>query len=193
MTRNCKIGVFGLLALLLFACKGENDKANQAATHELINDKAFKKLTCYFFFIADCPASRNNLPKMVQLGHKYAANGLSIIGVVSEPMPDNEKLQLTLETFHVDFAIEMDSTLALAKTHGATVTPQVMLYNENSELIYSGLLDDYYIDLGTHRKNVKEHYLEQAIVNTLNGEPVTLRKTEPLGCIINFFKPHDME
>ncbi len=143
-------------------------------------------IKCYFFFTADCPASRNNLPKMEDAQQLFKKQGLRVIGVVSDPRPDLHKLQETLETFGVTFEIQIDSTLRIAKEHGATTTPQVFLYSSNNSLLYSGLVDDYYESLGRHRKIIKNHFLTKAIRSHLSNEDIAVKSTKPIGCRINF-------
>jgi hypothetical protein len=46
-------------------------------------------------------------------------------------------------------------------------------------------VDNYYYELGRHRKLITEKYLENAILNTLQNKPVTTKETKPIGCRIN--------
>lgn len=144
-----------------------------------------KELYCYFFFISDCPASRNNMPKMQKLNETYASYGLQVKGIVSDPVLDESDLEEALEDYPMDFAIIRDDSLIIAKEHNATVTPQVFLYDGDDNLLYSGAVDNYYFALTKHRKIITEKYLEDAIVSALKNKPIENKKTEPIGCRIN--------
>ncbi len=172
--------------LFLVMCSSANEKTLDQKKTLISLGNGRQEMTCYFFFVADCPASRNNLPKVNQLAEEYRDWGLSVIGVVSDPLLDQQKLKATLEQFGIQFPLIIDDSLLVAKKHGATVTPQVFLYDQDSLLVYSGLLDDYFFSLGKHREKIFTHFLEEAIVSTLINEAVEITETEPIGCKINF-------
>lgn len=175
-----------LLGLTLLACTSDRSSISDSSLEFDINELSYQSIHCYFFFITDCPASRNNLPKIVQLLDRYQSKGLRVTGIVSDPLLDTVKLKETLQQFQVDFAIIIDDSLKLAEAHQATVTPQVVVYDQDSTLIYSGLVDNFFYSLGKHRKQISEHYLEAAIQATLLKEDVLVKQTEPIGCKINF-------
>ena len=193
--KGISIAIFFLLGLSLHSCdqagsEGEGNSANEDAIERVGEGNAAQEehpeLTCYFFFISDCPACRNNLPKVVDLAQRYADQGLEVIGVVSDPELDEDLLQETLETFGVKFEIQRDEDLQIARQHGATVTPQVFLYDASETLLYSGQFDNYYFELGRHRKNITETWLEDAIQAAQGNNLPKVSRTEPIGCVINF-------
>lgn len=181
----CRFYIILFLLGLCSSCCKEGQQKNEALKAEslIFTNQA---LTCYFFFMADCPASRNNIPKMVKLKNRYETYGLKVIGVVADPAIDTVKLAATLSEFEVNFEIVMDDSLKFAHSHGATVVPQSFLYNKANELVYSGLLDDYYFKFGRHKAIVKNKYLENAIVSTLQNKSIKIKKTNPIGCTINY-------
>jgi hypothetical protein len=175
-----------LLFLLIIATGCTNNLEHQEQVYaEDIGELEQKELHCYFFFIADCPASRNNMPKMEQLNKTYASYGLQIKGIVSDPVLNESELKEALEDFPMDFEIIKDDSLKITKKHHATVTPEVLLYDKDDNLLYSGAVDNYYFKLSRHRKLITEKYLENAILNTLQNKPVTTKETKPIGCRIN--------
>ncbi len=184
MRETLGIGFFFMFVLCI-SCSGTQEEPSSTAREKTGTELGQHDMICYFFFIADCPASRNNLPKMVRLFELYEELGLEVIGVVSDPEIDSLKLAATLAEFEVSFSIMKDDSLHIAKKHRATVTPQVFLYDQDSTLVYSGMIDNYYYELGKHRKIVSEAYLEDAIVNLLIGEPIVPAETKPIGCLIN--------
>lgn len=168
--------IFSLL-VLLSSCTNKVETVDEKSTIEQLN--------CYFFFISDCPASRNNLPKIQALFHEFSDH-VNFSGVVSDPYLDTAELSKTLKEFAISFSILLDTNLNIAREHRAKITPEVFLYNSKNELIYSGSVDNYYYDLGKHRKRISENYLLDAITNGLAGKDATTKRTNPLGCTINF-------
>ena len=171
-----------MILLFLFTTGGHGSNGQNSIIEHFVAEK----LTCYFFFISDCPASRNNLPKVESIHQTFKDRGVRIIGVASDPKPDLQKLDQTLKEYRITFEVMIDSTLRTAKGHGATVTPQVFLYDQSGALVYSGLVDDYYESLGRHRKIVRTKFLEQSIRSFLADNKVEIAITKPIGCIINF-------
>ena len=59
-----------------------------------------------------------------------------------------------------------------------------MIDNEGN-LIYRGMIDNWFYALGKYRKITTAYYLEDAINAYLKGEDVSIKQTEPIGCFIN--------
>lgn len=150
------------------------------------SDHAMK---CYFFFIPDCPASENNLPKVTLLNDKFK-DEVEFIGVLSSPEFDENVFDSTIRALNLDFEIVLDDSLKIAEKHGASVTPECFLYDADGNLIYSGAFDDYYKRVGVHNFRVKTPYLENAILDVIAGRKILQAKTKAVGCriSIDYFK-----
>lgn len=145
-----------------------------------------KELTCLFFFIPDCPASRACMSPIQELQDKYNSLGLKVKGILSDPHPDDSILNAVLAENKIQFEIIPDTNLALARERGATTTPQFFLLDSLGNLLYSGLIDNYYYSFGKHRATVTKTYLEDAIIAYLSDQAIAVKETEPIGCKINF-------
>jgi hypothetical protein len=55
-------------------------------------------------------------------------------------------------------------------------------------LVYSGRIDDRYVDFGKARQAASTHDLEAAIANTLAGKPVAQARTRAVGCYLTDLK-----
>lgn len=166
------------LSFLFSGCSSQSLEADET--------KAYKPMTCLFFFIPDCPASRACMTPIMKLKDTYEKNGLTVIGVLSDPEPDDSTLQRALQENKIDFEIRNDSSLEIARQYHATTTPQFFLLDSLGSTIYSGLIDNYYYGFGRHRVAATENYLEDAILAHLNGEKMNTLTTKPIGCKINF-------
>ncbi|MFT5311332.1 MAG: hypothetical protein ACI8VL_002248, partial [Bacteroidia bacterium] len=78
----------------------------------------------------------------------------------------------------------LDNGNQLAQNLGATVTPEVFVLNSESEIIYSGKIDNWVNDLGKKKLEVSEHYLEDALTAFIKGKPINQKETTPIGCLI---------
>lgn len=74
----------------------------------------------------------------------------------------------------------IDKNHQLADAFGARTTPHVYLFNGDMELVYVGAIDDN-VD---NAKDVKEHYLLDAMKATFEGTSVRTSTTKALGCSI---------
>ena len=74
----------------------------------------------------------------------------------------------------------LDEQHKLADAFGARTTPHVYLFNKDLELAYKGAIDDN-VDSA---KEVKEHYLSNAMMNMVKGKKAKPESTKPLGCSI---------
>ncbi|MDH4472044.1 MAG: redoxin family protein [Fluviicola sp.] len=74
----------------------------------------------------------------------------------------------------------VDENAALADAFGAKTTPHVYFFNENSELIYQGAIDN---TVDGKRKEDK-NYLQQAMSDHVAGKKVSENTTPPRGCSI---------
>lgn len=83
-----------------------------------------------------------------------------------------------------NFNYVVDEHSELAKAFGATKTPQVFLFDKDMKLAYTGAIDDNM----DSPKDVKHHYLKDAIGMMLAGKPVDPNTTRAIGCSIKKVK-----
>ncbi len=78
-----------------------------------------------------------------------------------------------------DFNYVVDKNSALANAFGATRTPHCFLFDKKG-LVYRGAIDDNIKDA----KDVKEHYLQDAITAVGSGNAVKTNSSKSVGCSI---------
>ncbi|MEJ6751528.1 MAG: alkyl hydroperoxide reductase, partial [Bacteroidia bacterium] len=69
---------------------------------------------------------------------------------------------------------------------GASVTPEFFLIDSSATILYQGMMDDRILALGSYKQQWDEYYLVDAIEATLAGKEVVLKKTEPIGCVLEY-------
>jgi thioredoxin-related protein len=82
--------------------------------------------------------------------------------------------------------IVIDNEFKLTRHLNATTTPQAVVTN-NGKIIYSGLIDDRFVSLGSTRSIAHINYIRNALNSLLQNDKVAVSKTEPVGC---FIEPH---
>ncbi len=139
------------------------------------------------FMCNHCPYVKLYLDRLKQIQSNFASQGFTLIGINSNDetqFPDDSFDKM--KTFAVDnglnFPYLRDVTQEVAQSFGAEKTPHVFLLNQAGVLCYSGCIDDNPNEPGA----VKTTYLQNAIAQVLNGNPVTITKTEPIGCSVKW-------
>ena len=58
------------------------------------------------------------------------------------------------------------------------------LLNEKEQVLYHGAIDNWYYALGKNRLEISEHYLDDAVAQALNQQPIIRPFVKPVGCFI---------
>ena len=75
--------------------------------------------------------------------------------------------------------------------YGPTHTPEVFLEDAEGRVVYQGRINNLYESLGVRRGVVTERYLEDAVSALLEGKPVPVAKTAPIGCLLERLRRAD--
>lgn len=111
--------------------------------------------------------------RLVKLFEKYEEDSIGIVGINSNDSSQNaldsfENMQKAAARFGLDklhFLYLQDESQEVAKRFGASVNPEVFLFNRVRELAYKGAIDDCW----ENEAMVTTVYLEDAIEETLDG------------------------
>ena len=79
------------------------------------------------------------------------------------------------------FLVVKDTTGELARTLGATMTPQAVLVDTTHTVTYRGAIDD-----NRYEPRVKHHYLQDALLATHTDTAIPVQETPAFGCTIHF-------
>lgn len=141
-------------------------------------------VTVYVFLREDCVISQNYTPTLNRLNQIFSSYNIDFVGLF--PSTRDEQIELFRQKYEVIFPLQSDYFQIMTKKLGATVTPEVIVYNENSkEILYKGRIDDTYYRIGKKRTVTTTAELEDALKAIIAGKPVLIKETEPVGCFIN--------
>jgi len=132
----------------------------------------------------ECPLCRNYTKPLNELSQKYAGS-LTVVGVFPGHWYTQQDYATFQQKYKVFFPLLTDQNNKLGKQYHATVTPEVCLLDSHRKVVYQGAIDDWATRLGQTKTSATEHYLEDAIINTLAGKAVNPAATKPVGCYIN--------
>jgi thiol-disulfide isomerase/thioredoxin len=107
-------------------------------------------------------------------------------------LPNNnlsqKKLSTLLQAFKHKPKLVYDSTKKVCKQFGFTVTPEIVVENDNNEILYSGAIDDRFIDFGKTKKHSITPYLASALEEIFEGKKPSIVSTKAFGCYISYSK-----
>lgn len=131
----------------------------------------------------DCPLCRNYMSTLNQLQKKTPS--IHYYGIIPGGMYSTTLIAKFQQDYQATFKLLIDQKKKLTHSLKGTTTPESLLIDEMGRIVYRGLIDNWAVSLGQQRRVITENYLEQAITQTLNHQPVTLSRTKPVGCLVN--------
>ncbi len=140
------------------------------------------KAVAVFFVSFNCPVARDYMEPLYKLADDYKAKGVRVIGVV--PNGDPDKVAKQAAEFAPTFPILADPKLAFTDALAATHTPQVVLIDADKVVRYTGRVDDKFAAPLQPNARVSRNDLTEALDELLAGKPVSVPKTDPVGCEI---------
>jgi hypothetical protein len=139
-----------------------------------------------FFITNDCPIANSYAPEIQRICADYAGRGVSCTLVYSDLTLDDAAIR----RHHADFSYPAtipgirDTGHKLAKATGATITPEAVMVNRDSKVLYRGRIDNFWAALGKKRRQATEHDLRDALDQVLAGKPIAHPDTKAIGCYI---------
>ncbi|MDR9418391.1 redoxin domain-containing protein [Gracilimonas sp.] len=136
--------------------------------------------------------SSNTCPWVAKSEDRYNAisgiasqNNIGVIALnsnqrIRERGESMEDMRRRAQKMNYSFPYGLDENHNLADAFGATQTPEVFLFNENLTLVYHGAIDDDANSLS----GVDSNYLDNAINQLVNGEEISTKSTNVVGCSI---------
>lgn len=173
---------------LLLGCSNDGD--DSAEPGHIPAQFTQSDLNLVVFFIEDCPVGFSAVSVVQELKQQY--QDLAIHWVYSTPFPDAKGLWSFRHEYGIMDHVTYDTNLVIAQTFGATVTPEVFLIDRTGNILYRGLVDDYFIAFGKHKAEATRHFLADAIEASKKGQPIAVPKTDAVGCIIEYDKLPEM-
>ena len=173
-----------------------------------IGEAAGERGTLVIFTCNHCPWAQAWESRLVTLANAYLDRGVGAIAInSSDPSVYSRELfermreRATAAGFHLQYSDEsyremrrraiagdyrfpyvVDATSDVARSFGATRTPEVFLFDARSRLVYHGAVDDNPIEPDA----VEEHFLRDALQALVTGRPQPRAETRSVGCAIAF-------
>ena len=136
-----------------------------------------------------CPIANAYVPRINRLHQEYSQRGVQVFVVQVDPGVEIAQLRTHAEQYELQPPVIHDLDHTLVDRASATVTPQAVLFDRHGDAVYSGRIDDQYVDFGVKRREPSSQDLVNALEAFLAGEEVTPQTTQAVGCYIGDLKP----
>jgi len=146
---------------------------------------ANKRAIVLVFLSPECPLCKNYTVTLNELLKTYEDKNVALFGIIPGKNYSTSEIEKYNRKYKLKFKLLLDEKYEMSTMLNAKVTPEAFLLNNKGEIIYSGKIDNWAVSLKRKRQIITEHYLTNALSASLNGLPVELERTEPVGCIID--------
>lgn len=139
------------------------------------------------FMCNHCPYVGLYLERLKQIQADFQNKGFTLIGINANdaaqyPEDSFENMKAFANTHELNFPYLRDPTQDVARSFGASTTPEAFLLDRQAVLCYGGSIDDN----AQASALVQVSYLRNAIAQLLTGEEVTQSYTQPVGCSLKW-------
>ena len=144
-----------------------------------------KHLKVIVFADTECPITQSYMSELKKMSEEYRSKNVSFEAVFPVYTVTDNEIKNFLKKYGVSFQGNTDKAHQITSRYHAKVMPEVVLLDAKGQIAYQGAIDNWYAGLGKNRPKPTEFYLRNAIEATLNGNPLMIRRTEAVGCLIN--------
>ncbi len=181
---------FLLVCVFLFGCKSPLEKISNIPLTDFTNEEitlnsiANYKATVITFLTPECPLSENYTKTLNEIHEEFEQQDIDFINIFPGTYYSLEEIHTFVATYKLKQNNLPDQKLLLAKYLNATTTPEVFVLNNKGEVVYSGAIDNWAIDLGEKRQVITEFYLIDALHALLQNKTIEIKNTRAVGCFI---------
>ena len=146
-------------------------------------DFADSKCLVVAFLGTECPLAKLYGPRLQSLAKEYEPRGVKVLAINANQQDSITEIAAYVKQHGIEFPILKDPGQKVADQFEAVRTPAVFVLNPLGVVLYRGRVDDQYI-VGVQRDAAQREDLRQALDEVLAGKPVSVARTESIGCLI---------
>ena len=146
-----------------------------------------KKAIVLFFVSPYCPTSGKFVPEMNKIVADYGEK-VAFYFVHADPDLKLTDILQDIELNAIKATVLMDKEQRLAKLMQAKVTPEAVVLSPEGKNLYQGRINDLYLGPTKRQRQATTKDLCDALDAVLGGQPVTVARTEAMGCKISGMK-----
>lgn len=141
----------------------------------------------YVFIAEECPICNYMGKPLSQIAKKYDSN-VSFHAVFPVRNSNYKTAQLFKEQYDMlSFETLLDKDHQIVKKLGATVTPEVVITDDQGEILYRGRINSAYYAPGKMKHRSIKNDLDEALTALANGKDVAQPWPSAIGCYITTY------
>ncbi len=151
---------------------------------ETVNGKAITlgdtkgaKAVVICFTCNNCPVAQAYQDRFIEFNKKYADRGVKFVAIDVNKGETLAAMKQRAEAKDYNFPYAYDESRESARQYGARVTPHLFVLDGNDVVQYIGAFDD-----NMNAKQVKKHYVDDAVTAVLDGKKPKTTETRAVGC-----------
>lgn len=148
-------------------------------------------ITVYVFLHESCLISQYYTLPLRQLNDEFANDKIQFVGIFPNLSSEINKIQAFKDKYKISFDLKTDYDKTRTEQFGATITPEVIIFDEaQNKILYKGRIDDAYARVGKRKQVTSTSELQDALVAISKNLPIEVTETEAVGCYISMQKPN---
>ena len=159
----------------------EDLEGNRVTPLAFDNDQVASVLV---FITTDCPIANAFQPELKRLHEAYAPRGVRFWMVHVDPDLEPQSAREHADEYGIRSPFVLDPDHVLVEKAEATITPEAAVFLSDGSIAYRGRISDLFADLGERRREARNHDLRDALDAVVSGRPLTVARTEAIGCFI---------
>jgi thiol-disulfide isomerase/thioredoxin len=148
---------------------------------------ADKDVLVVCFTCNTCPYAVDYEDRLIALAKKFNAEGnkCGLIAINANKVKDDllPAMEERAKGKGFNFPYLHDETQQVAKSYGATFTPEFVVLNKERKVVYLGAMDD-----SPDGKKISKRYIEDAVAAALAGRKPEISETPAVGCAVRYVK-----
>jgi len=143
------------------------------------------KAIAFFFINTDCPISNRYAPEIQRIAAEFNTNGVNFWLVYADADTSVEAIRKHTNEYRYSIPVLRDPRQTLVKRSQVAVTPEAAVFLSTGRLLYSGRIDNRYLDFGKERPAPTKYDLREVLRGLLRGDHLSSLRQPAVGCSIS--------
>jgi len=148
-------------------------------------DLVDRDLVIVVFTCNSCPYAQDYEDRINDLARRFSAptSRVAVVAINSNLVPADapDAMRERARAKDYRFPYLFDESQAVARSFGAVRTPEFFLLDRERRILFMGAMDD-----NAAASAVTRHHLDDAVAAAIEGRPIEVAETAPVGCLIRY-------
>jgi hypothetical protein len=139
-----------------------------------------------FFLLDQCRISQNISGEINKVKAEFDQSSFNYVCYFPNTSSTDKKIKSFIEEYKIDIPYFTDYDKYKTKFYGATMAPEVVVYDEKNQIVlYRGRIDNSYDKVGSRRRVVTSKDLYNTLAAIINNDEINPKETQAIGCYLN--------